>query len=338
MKRKFPKIVKICLFSVYLIFIAGSIVRMTGSGMGCPDWPKCFGYLIPPTNESQILWQANKSYTKGAAIVKNDTLYIAQKKFETLNTFNQKNWKPYTKHTYTKFNVYHTWTEYINRLASAVSGVCFLFLIAVSLKFRKENKWIPILSFGAFLLMLFEAWLGMKVVESVLNPSTITLHMVAGLIIIAILLVLIYITKDDKNIKEKDTTFTRLLWIATIFSLIQIALGTQVRQYVDEQVKILGFENKNLSLLAPELKFYIHRSFTIAIVLINFWLFYRNEQLKLGHTKINWILFLLGIETLTGILMYYGEFPMGTQAIHLLFGVLLFSIQIYLLMECRSKK
>ena len=87
MKKQLPLFVKLSLISVYVIFLAGSVVRMTGSGMGCPDWPKCFGYFIPPTSEEQITWQPNTDYKKGMIIIKDETLYVAEKKRKNLLNF-----------------------------------------------------------------------------------------------------------------------------------------------------------------------------------------------------------------------------------------------------------
>ena len=336
MKKRFPSIVKIAIISLYLIFLAGAVVRMTGSGMGCPDWPKCFGYYIPPTDEAQITWQPNKDFKKGMIIIKDEALFVAENDLKTADTFNQKNWKNYTKHDYAKFNKYHSWTEYINRLVSVLAGFVFLFLIYGSTKFWKENKTIPLLSFIAFFLMLFEAWLGKTVVDTNLTPAIITIHMVVGLVIIALLLKLKFIISDNSKVYKHNSLFQKLLIVSVIFSLIQIALGTQVRQFIDEQVKQLGFENKNYSLMNPSFKFYFHRSFTIAIVLVNLVLFYINQAKNLGFKLVSWIVFLIFLETITGILMYYAEFPLGTQAVHLLSGAILFGLQFYLWLQSRK--
>ena len=336
MKNRFPTIVKITLASLYLIFLAGSIVRMTGSGMGCPDWPKCFGYYIPPTSEEQITWQPNSTYEEGMIIIKDEVLFVAEQEVKTALIFDENNWEEYTKHEYATFNKFHTWVEYINRLVTVLSGFIFLFLLAGSLKFRKENKWIPIISFIAFFFMLVEAVLGKMVVDSNLKPTMITIHMVIGLLIIGLVLRLLFIIRKEKTSYKYHALFNKLLILSIIFSLIQIAMGTQVRQFIDEQVKLFGFENKEYSLMNPSFKFYFHRSFTIAIILVNFGLFYLNQLHKLGYKLVNWILVLLFLETITGILMYYAEFPLGTQAIHLLSGALLFGVQFYLLLQSRK--
>ena len=74
MESKFHNLTKLSLLLVYLVIIAGAFVRMTGSGMGCPDWPKCFGFYVPPTEVSQILFKANNEYSKGQMILYNDCL------------------------------------------------------------------------------------------------------------------------------------------------------------------------------------------------------------------------------------------------------------------------
>lgn len=335
MQKGFQKIVTIAIISIYLIFLAGAIVRMTGSGMGCPDWPKCFGYLIPPTTEAQITWKPNTAFKKGVIIVKDEVLYVAQHDVLTDTDFNPIKWEKYTRHDYAVFNVFHTWTEYINRLISVLAGFVFLFLIYGAFKHRNTNKRIPVLSFLAFVLLLIEAWLGKTVVDSNLSPAKITIHMVIGLVIIALLLGLKFTISKTKAYPY-NSLFNKLLIVSVIFSILQIAMGTQVRQFIDEQVKLFGFENKNYRLMNPNFKFYFHRSFTIAIILVNLALFYINQTKQLGYKLIKWILLLISLETITGILMYYAEFPLGTQAIHLLSGAILFGLQFYLWVQSRK--
>ena len=78
MKNKFKLFSKISLTLIYLVILAGSTVRMTGSGMGCPDWPKCFGYLIPPTNRSQLDWKQNYNYYPDKMFAPLDTIHAHQ--------------------------------------------------------------------------------------------------------------------------------------------------------------------------------------------------------------------------------------------------------------------
>jgi cytochrome c oxidase assembly protein subunit 15 len=124
---------------------------------------------------------------------------------------------------------------------------------------------------------------------------------------------------------------------AIILTLIQVVLGTQVRQYVDEQIKAIGYV-KSLWLETPELSFYIHRTLSILVTITTVWLIYLNKKLQLRFNKINAILVLIILEIITGILMYYFDFPFSTQTLHLVIASILFGVQFYVLLECFSKK
>ncbi len=338
MKKSFPLIVKICLLSIYLIILAGSTVRMTGSGMGCPDWPKCFGHLVPPTSEEELLWHANTKFDKGIIIIKDEGLLVAKQKFISTSQFNNQNWMAYTKHDYAAFNVTHTWVEYINRLATVLSGFFFLALIISALYYWKSQRILPILSFVALFLMGFEAWLGKTVVDSNLAVSKITIHMLVALLIVALLLLIRFKAKATTTSYRADKTFRNLAYLVFGLTLIQIVLGIEVREFVDEQLKNFGFHSKDSLDLGANIDFLIHRSFSILVVILNVWLFMRNRTLILGFTLPFWILVVLTVEVLAGVLMYYVDFPFGTQVIHMLFAAILFGLQFYLLLESKKKR
>jgi len=334
----YKKTVIISLVLVYLVIIAGAVVRMTGSGMGCPDWPKCFGYLIPPTEESELLFKPEHDYFKGQVIINEASLQVSKTDFTSAASFNAANWELYTKHDYAIFNPWHTWIEYINRLAGALAGIAVLIMAILSLKYWKKSKRIVLLSFLAVFMMAFQGWLGATVVYSVLAPARITLHMIVALLIVLLLIYLRYLVREEKVRFKFDPTFKWGMIAALVLSLIQIVLGTQVRQHVDEQIDIVGYSAKSIWLQHPELTFYIHRSFSVLVFVLNLYLFYRNKNKMLGHKLMNWIIALLALEIITGILMYYFDFPVLSQPAHLVIASVLFGLQSYVLLTSFKEK
>tara|TARA_R100001369_G_scaffold20091_1_gene36550 strand:- start:24017 stop:24997 length:981 start_codon:yes stop_codon:yes gene_type:complete len=315
------------------VIIAGAVVRMTGSGMGCPDWPKCFGYYIPPTEISELQFQSSRDYKQGEVIIVDERLMTAAKDFTTGNSYNSQNWELYTKHDYAIFNPWHTWIEYINRLLGALAGLAVLIMALLSLKYWRENKRITFLSWLSVFLMGFQGWLGATVVYSVLSPAKITIHMIMALVIVALLLYLLSLTAKTSVLKNSLKSFRTLMVSAVIFTLIQIVMGTQVRQFVDEQIKLLGENVPGEWLATPSILFYIHRSFSILVLLVNLALWWQNKKLNLGFNKINWVLAFIGVEILTGIAMYNFNFPFLSQPLHLVIASLLFGVQFYVLLE-----
>ena len=123
--------------------------------------------------------------------------------------------------------------------------------------------------------------------------------------------------------------------LALGMTLIQILLGTQVRQsvdhFLDEGMSIEGWINK-----APFI-FYIHRSFSIAVLLINVLIFWRlRKQASRFTPHYLLVLGLLFLEVATGVAMNYFAFPFSTQPLHLVIASLLFGLQAYLFMRSTS--
>ena len=328
--NQFERLAWWSLILVYLVIAAGSIVRMTGSGMGCPDWPKCFGYWIPPTEEQALLWQENREFEAGQVIIRNEELKVAKEDFTTGETYAEENWEDYTRHDYAEFNVWHTWIEYINRLLGALAGLATLLLALRSFSFWGSFRRYVYLSWAVVFGMAFQGWLGATVVYSVLNPYKITLHMFMALVIVCLLLTLIHFQKHPLRREIYPQPFPKLFLLSLVLTAVQIYLGTQVREYVDDQVEFMGYYAQDQWLAQPEWTFYVHRSLSLLVVALNFYLWWAMKKLGFALAELRAVLFLIFAEIVLGIALYYFDFPFSTQPLHLVLASALFGLQYYL--------
>ena len=333
---KFKKLTILSIIVVYLVILAGSVVRMTGSGMGCPDWPKCFGFLIPPTERSQLDWRPNFQFNKNQIIIIDEELFYAPESFESKNIFEPKNWKKYTKHDYAKFNPVHTWIEYINRLIGALAGIIVLILFLSSLKFIGKNSLITILSFISLLAILFQAWLGKTVVDSNLEANTITIHMFMAIFLLFILFGILAFSIKPRLSNSVPKIVFYLILISLFTIIFQVFTGTEVRKFIDIKMELFNYLQKDKWIENIPNIFYTHRSFSWIILVSNLLAFYYLNKLKVNSSILSYSNILILIQIITGVIMYYFYFPFASQPIHLLLSTIIVGLQFYFLLINRN--
>ena len=310
---RFRRIGLITIIAVYILILIGGMVRASGAGMGCPDWPTCFGQLVPPTDESQL--PAN---------------------YREL----------YPSYENTDFNPVKTWTEYLNRLSGVTIGFLIMLTVWHSRQFLKTDKAVFYLSLSVFLLVGFQGWLGARVVASNLNPYVITIHMLVALLIVALLIYAIARSQHD-FIQQLDTSqlsprFKMILISAMAITLIQVAMGTQVREAVDTIANQHGYIDRQFWRDSFPFIFYVHRSFSAVILFTNLWLVWQVYQ----HIERNNLLFktaqslivLIIIAILAGMSLDRLGMPAVAQPIHLLMANLIFGTQFFLFICLRYSK
>ncbi len=317
----FVRINWITLVFIYLVVIAGSFVRITGSGMGCPDWPKCFGEWIPPTEASALPADYKEIYVEKRAkkVEKFCRMLDGIGLSETAERIRSDESVLYEE----DFNARKTWTEYINRLFGflAGNGILLIFLWII-LKYRRK-KLVLVASLN-LVILLFQAWFGSIVVATNLVPWTITIHMLLALVIIGLQLYLIRLVSpsQQRNIIVSKGFFWLVILILAI-TFYQMFLGTQVREEIDVLRK-LGIERGEWS-QHFDLAFYVHRSFSwLVLILITgmFWVKRNERNLRIIH----WIFIFLVIELTSGVLLAHFNMPGLVQTAHLLFACVIYGL------------
>jgi cytochrome c oxidase assembly protein subunit 15 len=134
--------------TTYFLILVGGLVRASGAGLGCPDWPRCFGGWIPPASAADLPPQFDPAL----------------------------------------FNPALMWTEYLNRLLGVAVGFLILATTISAWRHHRREPRILWTTIAAFLLVGFEGWLGGRVVAHGLAAWIVTAHLIVALVIVQLLL------------------------------------------------------------------------------------------------------------------------------------------------------
>ncbi len=342
MENKLTFFIKFTILTLGLLFIliaAGSIVRSTGSGMGCPDWPKCFGYLIPPTNISTLTFTEGRTFEKGQMVIANDTLWVAQSATMAGQQLDRNVWIKYPKHDYSTFNAKHTWIEYINRLIGALTGlfVFGMFLLAIKVK----NKKIIVISLMVVLITGFQAWLGDKVVDSNLAPLKITTHMAMAFVILLMIVYILYALKNlnSKIVVKQDNLLKKAALALFVFTFFQMIVGTQVRQDIDRISHQLSNQPRQTWIDELGVLFMGHKNMALILTLGTFWLLHKMKKAGFDvKFPFNALLGITITEFCVGLGLNFLGLPWFLQPTHLVLAGMILSIQFYLVMMLNRRE
>jgi cytochrome c oxidase assembly protein subunit 15 len=329
---------RIALILIFLVILAGSVVRMSGSGMGCPDWPKCFGHYIPPTHVEELTYTEGKFFKKGMMVLLENRFWVAKEDISASGNFQSEKWEMYDVHDYSIYNPVHTWIEYINRLIGALSGIPTLILFVLSFigLLRRRDLITFILSALTLFMLGFEAWLGKTVVDSGLHEGQITLHMFGSVVIVALLLMIIYRHRQNKVEVSNYSNYWKVMSaVVMVIAFSQVLLGTQVREAVD----VISEVNKDRSTWIDALPgiFKVHRSFSILVAVLVGWMFFRSRSLVKIPFALKGIFAITVAEIVLGIILAYGALPAPAQPLHLVLAILWFACAWYFRQQVWSK-
>lgn len=309
--RSFQRFIFLSILGTYLVIMAGAVVRGTGSGLGCPDWPRCFGQWVPPMDISELPDNYKEIYK------------IAGK-------------------TIADFDPFKTWTEYINRLLGVVLGFMIVILFGLSFGMRRYERNIPWFCGGLLFLICVQGGVGALVVSTHLKPFIITIHMFLAIVLLFGLLYLKKYCSDLENtaivqkVDQKGLLITRILITLTF---VQVLLGTQVRQQVDHYMRDTLQATSSTIMDYLGTIFYIHRTFSVVIVGMFLYLLFYFHRAR--YNRGAFFLCLLAFFSVmgnvaSGISLNYFGFPASAQPPHLFFGVLTLGVLYSLSLNLRG--
>ena len=193
--RRYHQAVLLTALLALTVIVAGAWVRLTDAGLGCPDWPGCYGQLLVP-EESIDIQQANEAFP--------------ERPVETGKA----------------------WREMIHRYMASTLGLFILGLAAAALMRRRHDPLQPVkVPVALLFLVMFQGMLGMWTVTLLLKPLIVMAHLMGGMTTLGLLVWLAWQTRFPQALtlegeeRSRRRPLTRVAAIGLAALFIQMMLG-----------------------------------------------------------------------------------------------------------------
>lgn len=271
----------------YLLILVGGLVRASGAGLGCPDWPRCFGQWIPPSQVADLPPGFDPA----------------------------------------QFNPTLMWTEYLNRLLGVSVGLCIFAATVSAWRHHRREAHVVWPTVAALLLTGFQGWLGGQVVAAELAAWIVTAHLVVALVIVSLLLYATFVSTVGRRVGAVPAARRWSSWLAygaMGLMLGQVGLGAFVRGRVDEALEHLSRAEALGAVGAADLMHRNGAALMMGVVVLlwfRLWLRHRHDRWLMRAGGL--VLLLAGAQATVGVVLATASLPQAAQVAHLTVASLL---------------
>lgn len=296
----------------------GAYVRLSDAGLGCPDWPGCYGKLIGVPDTHAEVSQAQTAFPHAPV--------------ETGKA----------------------WKEMIHRYLAGSLGLLIALLAALAIWPRRQSSMVlPHLVLVG--LVGIQAALGMLTVTWLLKPAIVTSHLLGGLLILAIL-VAIRASQTAREVQSSSLGLKTAAWLVCLLVFMQIALGGWTStnyaamactdyplcqgQWMPANLdwshafvfnRELGqtSDGQMLSLQTLMAIHWTHRNFALVVLVACVLLAIRLRQHEDTRAYSHWLLASILVQVALGISNVWLQWPLGLAVLHNTGAAVVLSVMVY---------
>ena len=308
--NKYRKLVWVSLFLTFDLIMFGAFTRLTDSGLGCPDWPGCYGHANPLQAHADISAAETAMPTGPVTVMK-------------------------------------AWIEMIHRYLAMSIGVLIVALMAIAWRRRlksglREMKFSPLFPTLLFVFVCVQGAFGAWTVTMKLQPVIVTIHLLLGMALLALLTWFGARLSDHPEVPKSAVALRKPATLAFVLLMIQIALGGWVStnyaalactdfplchgQLFPQMDFANGFtlwRDLGMTAQGDYLPFpaltaihWTHRAFAFIVIVSISWLALRAYKVDALRKTARWLLIMISLQFAIGISTVFLKLPLALAVAH----------------------